>query len=76
MFAALAEFERDIISSRTKTGLEAAKARGQKGGRPKGLGIREIIYIMYLSNRCFVTIQQQHIRKTFSYLIFILFLIP
>ena len=56
MFAALAEFERDIISSRTKAGLEAAKAKGQKGGRPKGLGIREIIYIMYLSNRCFVTI--------------------
>ncbi len=37
MFAALAEFERDIISSRTKAGLEAARARGRKGGRPKGL---------------------------------------
>lgn len=37
IFAALAEFERDIISSRTKAGLEAARARGRKGGRPKGL---------------------------------------
>ena len=37
LFAALAEFERDIISSRTKAGLEAARARGRKGGRPKGL---------------------------------------
>lgn len=37
LFAALAEFERDIISSRTKAGLESAKARGKKGGRPKGL---------------------------------------
>ena len=37
LFAALAEFERDIISSRTKAGLKAARARGRKGGRPKGL---------------------------------------
>lgn len=37
LFAALAEFERDIISQRTKAGLEAARARGRKGGRPKGL---------------------------------------
>ena len=37
IFAALAEFERDIISERTKAGLEAARARGRKGGRPKGL---------------------------------------
>ncbi|MCB0651507.1 MAG: recombinase family protein [Saprospiraceae bacterium] len=37
LFAALSEFERDIISERTKAGLEAARARGRKGGRPKGL---------------------------------------
>ena len=37
LFAALAEFERSIISQRTKAGLEAARARGRKGGRPKGL---------------------------------------
>lgn len=37
VFAALAEFERDIISERTKAGLAAARARGRKGGRPKGL---------------------------------------
>lgn len=40
LFAALAEFERDIISSRTKAGLEAARARGRKGGRPKGLSLK------------------------------------
>lgn len=33
IFAALAEFERDIISERTKAGLAAARARGRKGGR-------------------------------------------
>lgn len=35
VIAALAEFERDIISERTQAGLEAARARGRKGGRPK-----------------------------------------
>ena len=33
-FAALAEFERDIIQERTRAGLAAARARGRKGGRP------------------------------------------
>ncbi len=37
LFAALSEFERDIISERTRAGLESARARGRKGGRPKGL---------------------------------------
>jgi DNA invertase Pin-like site-specific DNA recombinase len=37
IFAALAEFEREIISDRTKAGLESARARGRMGGRPKGL---------------------------------------
>ena len=37
VFAALAEFERDIIRERTKAGLSAARARGRVGGRPKGL---------------------------------------
>jgi DNA invertase Pin-like site-specific DNA recombinase len=34
IMAALAEFERDLISERTLAGLEAARARGHKGGRP------------------------------------------
>ena len=35
IFGALAEFERDIIRERTKAGLQAARARGRVGGRPK-----------------------------------------
>ena|SRR5579875_868277 len=35
IMASLAEFERDIIQERTLAGLEAARARGRKGGRPK-----------------------------------------
>ena len=34
IFAALAEFERALISERTVAGLAAARARGRTGGRP------------------------------------------
>jgi DNA invertase Pin-like site-specific DNA recombinase len=34
VFAALAEFERDLIRERTTAGLAAARARGRHGGRP------------------------------------------
>src|SRR5438477_5476382 len=37
IFGALAEFERDIIRERTNAGLQAARARGRLGGRPKTL---------------------------------------
>jgi DNA invertase Pin-like site-specific DNA recombinase len=37
IFASLAEFERELIRERTQAGLEAARARGRKGGRPAGL---------------------------------------
>ena len=37
LFAAIAEFERDLIRERTKAGLESARARGRRGGRPPGL---------------------------------------
>jgi len=34
IFAALAEFERELISERTIAGLASARARGRTGGRP------------------------------------------
>ena len=34
LFAALAEFERDLIVERTRAGLASARARGRNGGRP------------------------------------------
>ena len=34
IFAALAEFERELIVERTRAGLQAARARGRHGGRP------------------------------------------
>jgi DNA invertase Pin-like site-specific DNA recombinase len=36
-FAILGSFQRDLNRERTQAGLAAAKARGRKGGRPKGL---------------------------------------
>jgi DNA invertase Pin-like site-specific DNA recombinase len=35
IFAALAEFERELIAERTKVGLAAARARGRMGGGPR-----------------------------------------
>ena len=43
IFASIAEFEKDIIKERTLTGLNAARARGRLGGRPKKLTDAQLI---------------------------------
>ncbi|EHD2270855.1 TPA: recombinase family protein [Vibrio cholerae] len=48
VFAALAEFERNLISERTKAGLNAARARGRKGGRKPMLAPKDIREIKVL----------------------------
>ncbi len=50
IFGALAEFERDIIRERTQAGLQAARARGKKGGRPKALKDKKIAMAQALYN--------------------------
>jgi DNA invertase Pin-like site-specific DNA recombinase len=50
IFGALAEFERDIIRERTNAGLQAARARGRKGGRPKALKGKGIAHLQELYN--------------------------
>lgn len=42
VFAALAEFERNLIRERTRAGLVAARARGRVGGRKPKLNARQI----------------------------------
>ena len=39
IFAALAEFERELIIERTQAGLAAARARGRLGGRPRKMDL-------------------------------------
>ncbi len=41
IFCSLAEFERDLIRERTNAGLQSARARGKKGGRPKSLSDKQ-----------------------------------
>jgi DNA invertase Pin-like site-specific DNA recombinase len=41
IFGALAEFERDLIRQRTRAGLDAARSRGRKGGRPWSAAYRD-----------------------------------
>ncbi|MBN8829015.1 MAG: recombinase family protein [Sphingobacteriia bacterium] len=48
IFAAMAEFERARIIERTRAGLEAARARGRVGGRPKKLTDSQIMMIKQL----------------------------
>ena len=42
IFGALAEFERAVIRERTQTGLQTARDRGKKGGRPKALSEKDV----------------------------------
>ena len=42
LFAALAEFERELIRERTLAGLASARARGRKGGRPPALSKAQV----------------------------------
>ncbi|MEO9337163.1 recombinase family protein [Mesorhizobium sp. SB112] len=42
LFAALAQFERDLVRERTLAGLAVARARGRKGGRPPKLSAEKL----------------------------------
>lgn len=56
IFAGISQFERDIICQRTKEGLESARARGRKGGRPeKPKSEIELALKMYDSKNCSIS---------------------
>lgn len=50
IFAALAEFERDMIRERTTAGLEAARRRGTPIGRPRSLSPEQVQMAEAMSN--------------------------
>ncbi len=58
IFAALAEFEREIISERTKAGLKAARARGRFGGRPKKLNEQQTQMVKKMWRDHAITIEE------------------
>jgi DNA invertase Pin-like site-specific DNA recombinase len=62
VFAALAQYERNLIRERTLAGLAAARARGRKGGRPPKLspGQQQLAYQMAAAR----TIPILHIART------------
>lgn len=58
VFAALAEFERNLIRERTQAGLAAARARGRAGGRKPKLDARQIKEIKRLMSDPSIPISQ------------------
>ena len=43
-------FEREIIRERTQAGLQAARARGKTGGRPKALTEKQVEMLNQLAS--------------------------
>src|SRR3954447_24757731 len=58
VFAALAEFERTLIRERTIAGLEAARARGRRGGRPPALDADRLMVARALLKDGRLTVKQ------------------
>jgi DNA invertase Pin-like site-specific DNA recombinase len=54
--AAMAQYQRDVISENTHAGLKAARARGRMGGRPKSLDDQAISEIKVLMTSQDITI--------------------
>ena len=49
IFGAIAEFERTLIIERTQAGLQAARARGRRGGRPRKLSEAKVKTLLTMS---------------------------
>lgn len=57
IFGALAEFERSIIRERTRAGLDAAKARGRRGGRPRKLTEKDLTAARAMLGEASITVE-------------------
>lgn len=70
VFGALAQYERSLIQERVKAGLDAAKRRGRRGGRPPAISKEKMEAITAALDsgmskaavcRNFVSVQQTHL---------------
>lgn len=64
IFGAMAEFERSLIQERTKSGLEAARARGRNGGRPLALSHEQIRQLKVMAKEKSISVTE--ICRTFN----------
>lgn len=71
IFGSLAQFERDLIRERTRAGLEAARVRSRKGGRPAKLDEKQVREVRRLYASKTVTVDQiaamMHVGRTTIY---------
>lgn len=58
IFGAMAQFERDLISERTSAGLQAARARGRNGGRPRKLSDKDVAMVRQLYESRTVSVKE------------------
>jgi DNA invertase Pin-like site-specific DNA recombinase len=58
VFGAIAEFEREIIRERTRAGLDAARSRGRKGGRPRSLSDKDLKQARALLTNPEITVEE------------------
>ena len=58
MLGAVAQFERDLVSERTKAGLKAARARGSRGGRKPKLGAKQLKMIKAMLSDESITMEE------------------
>lgn len=66
IFSALSEFERAVIRERTSAGLQAARERGKKGGRPRALGAKEIALAKAMLNNPAISVEDVAVRLKVS----------
>ncbi|WP_256072856.1 recombinase family protein, partial [Staphylococcus aureus] len=70
LFAAFAEFERNLILERSSAGRIAARARGRYGGRPEKLNQKDLnlLKTLYDNGTTIKTIAEQwHVSRTTIY---------
>jgi DNA invertase Pin-like site-specific DNA recombinase len=58
LFGSLAEFERSIIRERSRAGLEAARSRGRRGGRPAALNEKDLAIARTLLTNPDLTVEE------------------